>query len=73
MKVFKVTVRCTNYSKNTFSVEKTSPTSLFNRDFDYYDCSGGVIYVATECPIKIYEKFKDAVISIEDIGVGYYL
>ncbi len=73
MKTYKVVVKCTNALKDTFAVKAQDSKEILYPKSDYFNCINGVIYVITDSPAKIYEKFKDAVISIEDIGFGYIL
>lgn len=66
-------------------VRKTGPASdhfrptgkrIDDKDVQYLKCSGrgyeGTIFVVSEDPALIYEKFGiDVVVSIKEIGVGY--
>jgi len=41
---------------------------------EYFDCEDGILYVVTDDPKKIYDKFgAETVLSIENCGVGYIL
>jgi len=73
---------CANQKKGkkeimrTYKVKVKTTKANWNNEQDpeYYDCENGILYVITDDPRKIYDKFsKDTVIEIEDIGIGYIL
>lgn len=65
-KAYKVEVKCTNSTKDTCCNYYTEGLN------DYFKCKNGVLYVVTDNPKKIYNKFSsDTVLSITEIGVGY--
>ena len=65
MKVYRVEVKCTNSSKDTCA-------NYTNKK--YFDCVYGCLYVTTDDPKSIYDKFGiDTVKGIEEIGIGYTL
>ena len=72
LRVYRVHVKTTNALGNT--------TTNYWKDRDraevaeYFECEDGRLYVVTDDPKKIYDKFsKETIISITDIGVGYVL
>ncbi len=68
MRVYQVHVKTTNAMKDT------TTNNWKDKNREYFDCENGVLYVVTNDPKKIYDKFsKETVISITDIGVGYAL
>ena len=66
VKTYKVKVETTNAANDTVGV-------YLEDEIKYYPCKNGILYVVTDDPRKIYNKFKSSVISIEEIGVGYSL
>jgi len=57
-----VKVKTTSCLRSTFRVED---------DDHYYDCEDAMIYVVTDDPKKIYDIWRESVIEIKDIGVGF--
>jgi len=69
MRTYKVKVKTTNALKKMTKANWNDEHSS-----EYYDCEDGILFVITDDPRKIYDKFsKDTVIEIEDIGIGYIL
>ena len=68
MRVYRVKVKTTN------ALQTTTRTNWEKDGGEYYDCEDGILYVITDDPRKIYDKFSpQTIIAIEDIGVGYIL
>lgn len=64
---YRVAVNCTNHLNDT-CCNRTEEQN------EYFDCKHGVLYVVTDDPKKIYDKFGlDTVSSITEIGIGYTL
>ena len=62
-KVYRVTVQCSDVLRKRFG----------NKDLESFRCVSSILYVITDDPRKIYGKFSPAVLSIEEVGVGYVL
>jgi len=68
MRAYKVKAKTTNALNDTVEVYESEQSLV------YYECENGILYVITDDPRKIYDKFsKDTIIKIEDIGVGYII
>ncbi len=64
--------------KTTNALKDTATTNYWKDQdrtkVEYFECEDGKLYVITDDPKKIYDKFsKETIISITDIGVGYVL
>jgi len=69
---YKVKVKTTNAMRDTTCDNWDSDASM--QDINYYDCEDGTLYVITDDPKSIYDKFgKDTILSVERVGIGYCL
>jgi len=68
MNCYKIEVKTTN------AVGNTTCNRLTELGGEYFDCEDGILYIVTENPKAIFDKFSnDTVISITKIGIGYVL
>lgn len=68
MKCFKVKVKTTNCSYNTFDLNQSED---MDTPPEYYDCKDGEIYVVAKDIALVADKYKKCAIEITEIGFGY--
>ena len=66
VKLFQVKVKANDPLGNRFTIPKKE-----GKGEEHYDCKDNICHVATNWPSRIWSRFKDSVIAVEDVGICY--